>query len=390
MKIINKIFKFLVMKSKYYILSFFNVILPKDKFKIYVFDRDFKKDNVWSLVTYISSEKKYSNFKIIYYTRLELIDFKNVSFVNRNTKAIWHQLTSKYIFYSYDEIAKMYPKKNQIILNTMHGSPLKNIGYLASESKFKTLWKRERDFTHILCVSDFFKEIIMKAYNVPEHKCLVLGYPRNDLLFKRNINFEELYSLDKYSNKIIWMPTWRRETKTGINRESDIEFPILNVENIGNISKHLKATNTLLVIKPHPFQTELDIFKNKYQNIKILTNEFLNENDIDLYSIFKSFDAMLTDYSSVYFDYLLLDKPIGFTLDDFDVYSEKRGFVVENPIEIMPGPIIKSYTSLIRFIDNIHENTNDFDLKRKDIKNLANKFYDNNSSKRISEELLKQ
>jgi CDP-glycerol glycerophosphotransferase (TagB/SpsB family) len=105
---------------------------------------------------------------------------------------MWYRLRSKTVIYSYDDLIKIKPTKTQFVLNTMHGSPLKNIGYLAGDSKFKKLWRFEKDFTHILCTSNYFKEVIKKAFGASEEQCLVLGYPRNDFLFYANEKMNRL------------------------------------------------------------------------------------------------------------------------------------------------------------------------------------------------------
>lgn len=186
------------------------------------------------------------------------------------------------------------------------------------------------------------------------------------------------------SDKIIlWMPTWRGSVKTGKNNESNIDFPILNIDNIQFLNGFLLENNIFILIKPHPNQLYLEVLSQNYSNIKILKNEELKEKDIFLYQLFNEVDALLTDYSSVYFDFLLTMKPIGFTIDDFDSYGNKRGFVVDNPLDIMPGKKITNIEELVSFITDIKEDKDEFYIERKAVNHLANKYKDGNSTKRI-------
>jgi CDP-glycerol glycerophosphotransferase (TagB/SpsB family) len=177
------------------------------------------------------------------------------------------------------------------------------------------------------------------------------------------------------------MPTWRGLISSGTNRESTTDFPIIDILNIDKLNDYLQNNNNLLIIKPHPIQISLDIF----DNIKIITDFDLNSRDIFLYELFNEVDALLTDYSSVYFDFLLTQKPIGFTIDDFDSYEDKRGFVVNNPLEIMPGSKIRTFMELITFLKDLNNECDNYSEERKNINNLVNKYHDKNSTQRILE-----
>ena len=91
-----------------------------------------------------------------------------------------------------------------------------------------------------------------------------------------------------------------------------------------------------------------------------------------LYSLVGQSDALITDYSSIYFDYLLTQKPIGFVIDDIDSYSDKRGFVVENPEDYMAGEKIKDVSGLKQFIDGILDGKDLWKEKRAEINDLMN------------------
>jgi len=118
-------------------------------------------------------------------------------------------------------------------------------------------------------------------------------------------------------------------------------------------------------------------------HIRLITNEDLSHMSIELYELLGKTDALISDYSSVYIDYLLTNQPIGFTVDDLKDYSSNLGFSVENPIDYMPGEKITTVLELQNFIYNLNTGNDTWKEERERIKNLFHHYQDNQSSKRI-------
>ena len=94
-------------------------------------------------------------------------------------------------------------------------------------------------------------------------------------------------------------------------------------------------------------------------------------------------DALITDYSSVFYDYLLLDRPIAFTINDLNEYADTRGFVFENPLQFMPGEKISTKHEFIRFLENVYQGDDRYQSKRKEINDFCNYYTDGNNCERI-------
>jgi len=145
----------------------------------------------------------------------------------------------------------------------------------------------------------------------------------------------------------------------------------LNETFFNELNIFLSKINSLCVIKLHP----MDVLKSKdfkdYSNLSIIDNSNFLEKGISLYSVLNSADLLLTDFSSIYIDYLLLNKPIGFVVSDYKDYFNSRGFVFNNPKELMPGKIIENNKELLLFLKDLFVNNKDnFLNKRETIKNL--------------------
>ena len=122
------------------------------------------------------------------------------------------------------------------------------------------------------------------------------------------------------------------------------------------------------------------------KNIKIIKNSDISDSNITLYELLSVTDLLLTDYSSVYIDYLLINKPVAFLMSDFESYLNTRGFVFNNPRNRMPGKFILNYNELIQYIDNIFSGVDEFKDQRKRENNNLN-FFKDNFSKRLFNEL---
>lgn len=373
---------FQLRKISILMLSLINKIIPKSSSKIFFYDSTFRKDNLWTLLKFLEENKFYDKYKIFYFTSEKVEDqslSSKIKFINGNLSGLYHHLTAKYIFSAFGAYRFMCKhSKNQVTVNLWHGTPLKTIGMLAGEK----IWYPYDDiFKYTLCSSDFFKNIMISSFGFEDNQGLVLGAPRNDDIFSKVACFELLnINNKKYKKIVLWMPTFRTSEKYS---DSSIDFPLLDSSNSKKIDKMLFENKTLLIIKPHPFQESLDLFQEKYNNIMILTNADLEKKSVKLYQLLGEVDALLTDYSSVYFDFLLTQRPIGFVLDDIDEYRNKRGFVVENPLELMPGEKIYNEEDFVRFIRNACNGIDNYKEERKRINDLANKYQDNKNCERI-------
>ena len=118
-------------------------------------------------------------------------------------------------------------------------------------------------------------------------------------------------------------------------------------------------------------------------NILFIKNDFFDDKTFTNYQLLGSCDALLTDYSSVYYDYLLCDKPIGLCWEDFDEYKEREGFTVDPDFIMAGGEKIYSTDDLCAFISRVSSDEDLLKEKRNEIKNTVHAHVDNQSTKRI-------
>lgn len=278
-------------------------------------------------------------------------------------------------------VSKENCNKKQLNIYLDHGSPLKEM-----TKNGEPLFKVDSDY--FISQAPFFNKYIMKSYGILEKSIRVLGIPRNDQFFSNVNKIVDLY--DDFSNfkKIIaWVPTFRVTSKNRIDCsfEHKLGIPVVKTLNeLKELNDFLKANKTLLIIKPHPASNTEIIRLSNLSNIRILHNDKMLKCGVHTNEFLKCTDAMITDYSGIYYDYLLLNKPIGITLDDFEIYNKEHGFIIEKPLEILRGFEIYSVDDLKKFILDVSHNIDLFLEERQKINNLSNFYKDGLSTERVT------
>lgn len=295
-------------------------------------------------------------------------------------------LLSDYIFYTHGLFEKIPSLPWQKKINLWHGMPLKKIGHFTDSNV-------NFNFDFTIGNSGIFIEPLATAFGISKEKVLKIGSPRNDLLFQKStFSFNDLFFNDYQT--VIWMPTFRKNIYSGKNIDgSPSDFlSIVNIDDISNLDNFLSEIKLNLLIKLHPMdalnQDEVVESVNiTCKNIKIagFNNQLFPEN---FYPVLSETCALITDYSSIYFDYLLLEKPIGLVLADEAIYGETRGFIkeVEDKID---GYEIKDMFQLMHFLSDL-TNENEIAKMKKVIINQKELFQNYDNAPKNSELLLKE
>ncbi|MDR1853041.1 MAG: CDP-glycerol:glycerophosphate glycerophosphotransferase [Propionibacteriaceae bacterium] len=284
---------------------------------------------------------------------------------------VWYFLTSRYFFYSFGKYP--IPPHRQRVVNLWHGMPLKTIGNLEKPGTIT-----EQYFTNVLATSDFFAGIMARAFNCPREDVLVTGLPRCDELFRPLVP----PAFAGHQRLVCWLPTFRRSESRGlIDSTGDVELPLLqNPRQLAELNEALASADTMLLVKFHPLQTLTRTWED-LSHIRFINQSTLDENGTTLYRLLGGCDALITDYSSVFIDYLLLNRPIAFAFDDLDQYRSGRGFVFDNPLEYMPGPHISQFSQLTDFL--VGRETNTYADDRARVNQVFNKYTDGNCARLV-------
>lgn len=279
--------------------------------------------------------------------------------------------------------------RDRISLCLQHGMPFKS-----SNGTYCI----KNDCTAAVCVSRFFADSYAEDFRLEKDKMIFTGFPRNDYLLKENDSLKK-FGFDKYCKVIFWLPTFRQRTAGALNRRvGEFEMSVHGTgipaietrEDMLRVNDFCRENNCLLILKPHPVQDLSVVSDVKMSNFFIMSDRDLAEKGVQLYSLLGMCDAMITDYSSVYYDFLLTDKPIGLTIGDIDEYAAKRGFVYKNPRDILKGEEIDDTDGLLSFIRNVKDGRDACLDERRKVKNMIHTVTDGTSAQNAGEWLIRQ
>ena len=289
----------------------------------------------------------------------------------KSVKGIWLFIRARYIFVTHGLFDAIHlTQHSDKIINLWHGMPLKLLG--ASEERGIPC---STNFNYVISTSPLYQRIMAEAFATSPNRVLITGQPRCDLLFdKTDWFYIANINKDNYRRTGIWLPTYRKAIDGDIRVDgeyNDHGVSFLGEEEMKNLDSFLQSEKTLLLLKIHPMDALQNASFDDFKNIILIKpQEFHSQ----LYPLLGSCDFMLTDYSSVYIDYMILSRPIGFVMNDIESYKYSRVFYFEDIEKALPGPIISNYDSLCGFIKSPFVLTNEVDY---------NEFFDNKSSERI-------
>jgi len=284
-------------------------------------------------------------------------------------------------------------KPSQIYLQCWHGTPLKRLGHdIISESqnalntKQDMINKYTRDakrYNYFLSPSRYATEKFISAFGLNRLKkkdiILELGYPRNDFLFKYTKQDQESIkqSLNLPKNKkiILYAPTWRDN-----QHESGLGYTY-NVETDFNLLQKFLSKNYIILFRAHYFISNSFDFA-KYNNFIFDVSKVDDINKLYIIS-----DVLITDYSSVFFDFANLKRPIIFFMYDLDLYENfLRGFYID--LAELPGCIVKSEQEIIDTLENINEYQKEYENKYIEFNKTFNYLDSSNASLKVLNKIL--
>lgn len=369
-------------------------LMPRNK-KIWLFGSTLGNrfsDNPRYLFQYCHQHKEELDIRPIWLSHNKQIaqylsDAGLEAYYYHSLKGIYYALIGKvYLYDHYSKDINFAQSGGALKIDMWHGIPLKKIQADNSMDKFrhpKNGWEKwkclprnissEKPSDYILATSEFLKPLFESAFRNPNH-VFVCGYPRNDYLISDEIDnlllpdeqteVEMVQTfLSQHSNgKVVYyMPTYR-----------DSQDQFFEIMKLDVFAKFLEQEQILFCIKQHPFSKHKGEFaKIQYDNIVMLNP------DSDPYVVLKLSDVLITDYSSIYFDFLLPDRPLIFFDYDRSEYEKSSRELYWSYDEVTPGEKVETMDALMKAIQVACYPDPEYDKKYKEArKRLRDQMFD--------------
>ena len=339
----------------------------------------------YELIWFVKNPEEFSRFHIYINVKFISWDWKTSKFMEQREEYYRALCLAKYFFFTDAYGFARNCRKDQIRVQLWHGCGFKTrVNFV----------RCERRYEYTTVISDLYAQIHADIYGLREDQVLITGYAKQDWL-KHPVSSNVFAGLGMPLKKkyIFWLPTFRlvQESLFPLNEPQEMSetgLPIIYSKMVmQEIDELLGRNNIALIVKLHPFQDRSKVFCADYENIVLLENEQLLEADIQINQLLGWADALISDYSSVAVDYLLLNRPMAFTLDDVEEYKASRGFVFENIEEWLPGVEVYNQEDFVRFIQMIANGIDSSCEKRNKIRDKMYRYTDDRNCYRILERL---
>ena len=263
--------------------------------------------------------------------------------------------------------------KNQRSFYLSHGTPLKRV---------KEYYTSPGGIDYCLSAHPDLNTLMAEEFSFSPDQVFSGGFPRNDVFAKSFKSLKTLFHGD-FNKVIIWYPTYRQNGNKSINLAGDSLPLIHNESNAEQLNEAARQNRVLIVIKPHFAQDISLIEKKELSNITFIDDSFFEKNEITSYEFLAGSDALITDYSSVYFDYTLHDRPIAVIWEDIEEYKQFPGFAMDLSYYMKGAEKIYSIDQLCEFVKDVACENDRLQAERREIRDKTNISTDGKNSERV-------
>ena len=303
-------------------------------------------------------------------------------------KYFYYLAKSKYWIFNCKMPKYIIKKEGQVYIQTWHGTPLKRLAHDIQLSNDATFYRSKvtRDemvksydidaakYNYLLSPNRFSTERFESCFRVNRERIVETGYPRNDFLANlTEIQIDEIkdkLGIDKNKKVLLYAPTWR-------DNQFNAKGYSIKVKADFDKWKEALGEEWIILVKPHYLIVNAMEIKEEKGRLMLLDDKY------DINELYAISDIMITDYSSVFFDYSILNRPILFYMYDLNEYKDElRGFYLDI-YKDLPGPIIENEDELLNNL--ITGKYKEFEERRKEFINRFNYLDDGKAAKRVIE-----
>ncbi len=264
----------------------------------------------------------------------------------RSARGLLHYLTARFVMTTNNIYGNGRPPPTQVVVALWHGEPPTKV-----TARFEG--KGGLECTYAPVCSTVGRAYRAVEFGLDPLRVPIIGAPRNDRMLRADAAAVRRLLLGEDSDRptLVWMPSYRsgrygaelRVDVAGVaSSSSGLPF---ETEDVRRLDEWLDQRGARIVVKVHP--RDAQAFPTDLRAMRVLRQEDLLALGVTLYQVLPVFDGLLTDMSSVWLDYLLLDKPMVFPFPDMDAYRAGRGLNVEPYEHWVPGPLARTLDDLM-------------------------------------------
>lgn len=264
-------------------------------------------------------------------------------------------------------------KKKQTSFYLSHGTTYKSV---------KSYYNIPHEIHYALAASEGVKHFLVDEFRYKEDQIFCLGYPRNDVLTQPTVDLKPYFKTG-YKKIIAWYPTFRQHS-IGLKTASQNALPIIHdAKKAKELNEYAKEQGVLIVMKPH-FAQDISYIKDLgLSNICFIDDHFFVEKGITSYQFIAACDGLVSDYSSIYFDFTLCDKPVAAIWEDIEDYKQNPGLIDNYEYYMKGAEKIYTLDDFKQFLSNVSNDVDVLKTERNEIKELANYACDGKNSARV-------
>ncbi|MGI6010625.1 MAG: CDP-glycerol glycerophosphotransferase family protein [Ruminococcus sp.] len=351
-----------------------------------------------AIYNYMLQDERFSDYKFVWAFRKwklkklkeespELTDPRTILVRYKSDSYYKYLAASKYWVTNWRLPNHISKKKDQILIETWHGTPLKKIGLdstiegnpQASQRRSHKLYLHDsKMYDYLVSPSAFCTKVFATAFGLDQlNKKNILietGYPRNDYLLNYTKDdadaIKEELNIPKDKKVILYAPTWRDNQHTlGVGNTLDVEQHFFKF--LDELSEDYVVIMRLHYIVAN--KVDLSAYAGKVFDYSKLD---------DVNKLYVISDILITDYSSVFFDYANLNRPILFYMYDLEEYQTQiREFYID--LTELPGPIVKTQEELLDAVYRIEDVREEYQESYKTFCDTYNYLDDGNAAQRV-------
>lgn len=337
-----------------------------------------------------------NNYHLFYNTPEYLLEKYDIELLTKDQVIYSSSIDQSDVYITtHGEYLSVYDKVN---IDLWHGFPLKGMAKMdknetVPDESIHNHWSK---VDMIMSYSTMYNTAMNACNGANIAKYRITGVPRNDALLSSESKdkLKKLFpNISKTDQVIFFMPTFRKSIINPNKIEGSKNFQnLLGIAEYDRdqLQSFLEANNLKLIIKLHPFEEQYfqdELADIRSEQILTLNDQDLAHYNLDLYNVLGAGDMLITDYSSVYIDYLLLNRPIIFTPIDLEEYKENRGLLFDPYDFWTPGPKVYTQPDLQNAIERYMEDKDYYVGERNTLLNLFHHYKDDQSSNRIWTEI---